>query len=64
MKRDTIFIEEKINELIQINKLSIDEWTQELTKLKQGENSYKRPVEEIIKSAWKWHQSHPYGYNG
>ena len=20
-------------------------------------------VEEIIKSAWKWHQSHPYGYN-
>ena len=21
-------------------------------------------VEEIIKSAWKWHQSHPYGYNG
>ncbi len=31
MKRDTIFIEEKIAELIQINKLSIDEWTQELT---------------------------------
>ena len=50
MKRDTIFIEEKINELIQINKLTIDEWTQELTKLKQGENSYKRPIEEIIKS--------------
>mgnify|MGYP000490881856 CR=1 FL=1 len=50
MKRDNIFIEDKINELIQINKLSIDEWTQELTKLKQGENSYKRPVEEIIKS--------------
>ncbi len=21
-------------------------------------------VEKIIKSAWKWHQSHPYGYNG
>lgn len=21
-------------------------------------------VEEIIKSAWKWYQSHPYGYNG
>ena len=32
MKRDTIFIEEKIHELIQINKLSIDEWTQELKK--------------------------------
>lgn len=41
MKRDNIFIEDKINELIQINKLSIDEWTQELTKLKQEENSYK-----------------------
>jgi len=25
MKRDNIFIEDKINELIQINKLSIDE---------------------------------------
>lgn len=50
MKRDNIFIEEKINELILFNKLSIDDWTQELTKLKQGENSYKRPIEEIIKS--------------
>ena len=47
IKRDNIFIEEKINELIQINKLTIDEWTQELTKLKQGENPYKRPVERI-----------------
>lgn len=50
MKRDTIFIEEKINELIKFNEITIGEWTQELTKLKQGENSYKRPVEEIIKS--------------
>lgn len=50
MKRDSIFIEEKINELIKFNEITIGEWTQELTKLKQGENSYKRPVEEIIKS--------------
>jgi hypothetical protein len=50
MKRDSIFIEEKINELIKFSEITIGEWTQELTKFKQGENSYKRPVEEIIKS--------------
>ena len=50
MKRDTIFIEEKINELIQINKSSIDEWTEELEKLKQGVNPYKRPIEKVIRS--------------
>ena len=50
MKRDTIFIEEKINELIQINKSSIDEWTEELEKLKQGVNPYKRPIEKVTRS--------------
>lgn len=50
MKRDNIFIEEKINELIQINKSSIDEWTEELEKLKQGVNPYKRPIEKVIRS--------------
>lgn len=50
MKRDSIFIEEKINELIQINKSSIDECTEELEKLKQGVNPYKRPIEKVIRS--------------
>ena len=39
MKRDSIFIEEKINELIKFSEITIGEWTQELTKFKQGENS-------------------------
>ena len=50
MKRDNIFIEEKINELIKINNLSIDELVEELEKLKQGINPYKRPIEKVIRS--------------
>ena len=38
VKRDNIFIEEKINELIKINNSSIDELVEELEKLKQGIN--------------------------
>ncbi len=44
-------LKRKLSELIQINKLSIDEWTQELTKIKKTRGKiHKRPVEEIIKS--------------
>lgn len=50
VKRDNIFIEEKINELIKINNLSIDELVEELEKLKQGINPYKRPIEKVIRS--------------
>ncbi len=50
MKRDNIFIEEKINELIKINNSSIDELVEELEKLKQGINPYKRPIEKVIRS--------------
>lgn len=47
MKRDTISIEEKINELIKFNEMMIKEWLQELDQLKQGINPYKRPIEEV-----------------
>lgn len=49
MKRDTISIEEKINELIKFNEMMIKEWLQELDQLKQGINPYKRPIEEVIR---------------
>ena len=49
MKRDTIFIEEKINELITFNEMMIKEWLQELDQLNQGINHYKRPIEEVIR---------------
>ena len=49
MKRDNIFIEEKINELITFNEMMIKEWLQELDQLKQGINPYKRPIEEVIR---------------
>lgn len=49
MKRDTIFIEEKINVLITFNEMMIKEWLQELDQLKQGINPYKRPIEEVIR---------------
>ena len=49
MKRDTIFIEEKINELIKFNEMVIKEWLQELDQLNQGINHYKRPIEEVIR---------------
>ena len=49
MKRDSIFIEEKINELITFNEMMIKEWLQELDQLKQGINPYKRPIEEVIR---------------
>ena len=49
MKRDTIFIEEKINELIKFNEIVIKEWLQELDQLNQGINHYKRPIEEVIR---------------
>ena len=44
MKRDTIFIEVKINELIKFNEMMIKEWLQELDQLNQGINPYKRPI--------------------
>ena len=40
MKRDTIFIEVKINELIKFNEMMIKEWLQELDQLNQGINPY------------------------
>ena len=49
MKRDNIFIEERINELITFNEMMIKEWLQELDQLKQGINPYKRPIEEVIR---------------
>ncbi len=49
MRRDTIFIEEKINELITFNEMMIKEWLQELDQLNQGINPYKRPIEEVIR---------------
>ena len=49
MKRDTIFIEEKINELIKFNEMMIKEWLQELDQLNQGINPYKRLIEEVIR---------------
>lgn len=49
MKRDTIFIEEKIHELIKFNEMMIKEWLQELDQLNQGINPYKRPIEEVIR---------------
>lgn len=49
IKRDNIFIEEKINELITFNEMMIKEWLQELDQLKQGINPYKRPIEEVIR---------------
>lgn len=49
MKRDNIFIEEKINELIKFNEMMINEWLQELDQLNQGINPYKRPTDEVIK---------------
>ena len=49
MKRDNIFIEEKINELIKFNEMMIKEWLQELDQLNQGINPYKRPIEEVIR---------------
>lgn len=49
MKRDTISIEEKINELIKFNEMMIKEWLPELDQLKQGINPYKRPIEEVIR---------------
>lgn len=49
MKRDTIFIEEKIHELIKFNEMMIKEWLQELDQLNQGFNPYKRPIEEVIR---------------
>lgn len=49
MKRDSIFIEEKINELIKFNEMMIKEWLQELDQLNQGINPYKRPIEEVIR---------------
>ena len=49
MKRDTIFIEVKINELIKFNEMMIKEWLQELDQLNQGINPYKRPIEEVIR---------------
>ena len=49
MKRDSIFIEEKINELITFNEMMIKEWLQELDQLNQGINPYKRPIEEVIR---------------
>ena len=49
MKRDNIFIEEKINELIKFNETMINEWLQELNQLKLGINPYKRPTDEVIK---------------
>ena len=49
MKRDTIFIEEKINELIKFNEMVNKEWLQELDQLNQGINHYKRPIEEVIR---------------
>ena len=49
MRRDTIFIEEKINELIKFNEMMIKEWLQELEQLNQGINPYKRPIEEVIR---------------
>jgi len=49
MKRDSIFIEEKINELIKCNEMMIKEWLQELDQLKQGINPYKLPIEEVIR---------------
>lgn len=49
MRRDTIFIEEKINELIKFNEMMIKEWLQELDQLNQGINTYKRPIEEVIR---------------
>ena len=49
MKKDSIFIEEKINELITFNEMMIKEWLQELDQLKQGINPYKRPIEEVIR---------------
>ena len=49
MKRDYIFIEEKISELITFNEMMIKEWLQELDQLKQGINPYKRPIEEVIR---------------
>lgn len=49
MKRDNIFIEDKINELITFNEMMIKEWLQELDQLKQGINPYKRPIEEVIR---------------
>ena len=49
MKRDNIFIEEKINELITFNEMMIKECLQELDQLKQGINPYKRPIEEVIR---------------
>lgn len=49
MKRDTIFIEVKINELIKFNEMMIKEWLQELDQLNQGINPYKRPIEKVIR---------------
>ena len=49
MKRDNIFIEEKINDLIKFNEMMIKEWLQELDQLNQGINPYKRPIEEVIR---------------
>jgi len=49
MKRDTIFIEVKINELIKFNEMMIKEWLQELDQFNQGINPYKRPIEEVIR---------------
>ena len=49
VKRDNIFIEEKINELIKFNEMMINEWLQELNQLKLGINPYKRPTDEVIK---------------
>ncbi len=49
MKRDNIFIEEKINELIKFNEMMIKEWLQELDQLNHGINPYKRPIEEVIR---------------
>lgn len=49
MRRDTIFIEEKINELITFNEMMIKEWLQELDQLNQGINPYKRPIEEVVR---------------
>lgn len=48
MKRDNIFIEDKINELITFNEMMIKEWLQELDQLNQGINPYKRPIDEVI----------------
>ena len=49
MRRDNIFLEEKINELIKFNEMMINEWLQELNQLKLGINPYKRLIEEVIR---------------